>query len=47
MGMGDTDREEEGKQEEEEINTEIMHENVDTEDILDKKDDLVRELVYD
>ena len=47
MGMGDTDREEEGKQEEEEINTEIMHENVDTVDILDKKDDLIRELVYD
>ena len=47
MGMGDTDREEEGKHEEEEINTEIMHENVDTEGILDKKDDLVRDLVYD
>ena len=47
MGMGDTDREEEGKQDEEEINTMRMHDNVDTVDILNKKDDLIRELVYD
>ena len=41
MGMGDNTREEEGKQEEEDINTERMNENVDIVDILDKKGDLV------